>query len=131
MGSTTHITGEIRIDPPITWVLVKDSEFVRETSDWTYTNDLRLRIVEESVETDEGTLTRRTADAVVEGGDERRAYDVVDELQRIVDQYGEGRTFTGRLDLTCRDYMTQSRLKVVGGRAVLFEPTLVWPEGSE
>lgn len=131
MGSTTHIRGEIRIDPPITWGLVKDSEFVPDKGDWGYPHDLRLRIVEETVETDEGTLVRRVADAVIEGGDERRAYDVVAELQQIVDRFGTGRTFTGRLDLECRDYMTQSRLKVVDGRAVLFEATLAWPEGSE
>lgn len=130
MGSTTRIEGEIRIDPPIPWAELQSSEFLAVKDDWGYGNDLKFHVEETEVETDEGTLIRRSAVAVVEGGDERRGYHVVEELQRIVDTFGKGRTFTGRLDLSCHDFMTQSRVKVVGGRAVQFEPTIVWPEES-
>lgn len=44
---------------------------------------------------------------------------------------GPGHTYTGRLDMTCRAYLAQWRIKVVDGAAVRFDPQIVWPEGSE
>ena len=134
MGSTVRIEGEIRIDPPVPWLDIRYSEYIPRsaTKPWEYPHDLMLRVVEEPTETAEGTLIRRWADAIVSAGhDEARAYHLEEEINGIVREIGSGRTFTGRLEMSCRDFMEQWRIKVIDGKAVRFDPELVWPEGSE
>lgn len=135
MGSTVHIEGEIRIDPPAPWLDIRYSEYVPQPGikPWEYDHDLMLRVVEEATETAEGeTLIRRWADAIVScGADEQRAYHLEQEINGIIAELGPGYTFTGYLEMSCLDFMSQWRIKVIDGRAVRFDPELVWPEGSE
>jgi hypothetical protein len=131
MGVTTYIKGAILIEPPIPWDVCKDSDWIARQGDHSPL-ELKLRIAELPVNTAEGVLIRRHADAVVgRWEDEPRAEYAVQELQEIIDEFGDGRVFTGRLDMECRDFMEQWRLKVVGGKATRFDPVTVWPEGSE
>ncbi|HZM83809.1 MAG TPA: DUF6205 family protein [Candidatus Limnocylindrales bacterium] len=133
MGSTVNINGEIRIDPPVPWLDIRHSEYVRQPDrkPWEYPHDLMLRVVEQPIDTAEGTLIRRWADAIVSAEhDEARAYHIEEEIDGIVREVGRGRTFTGRFEMTCRDYMSQWRIKVVDGTAVRFDPEIVWPEAS-
>lgn len=122
--------GEILIDPPIPAADLVGSEFVQTGRSFPYLRDLRLVVVEQPVDTEQGTLLRREAIAVVPAGGVDEGHRLLRDLQQIVDDYGAGRTFTGRLNLTCLDDLTQSRVKVVDGVAVQFHPTVTWPGDS-
>lgn len=136
MGASVKIEGEIRIDPPVPWSRIKDSEYLRTQNIMEAVfggaHDLMLHVVEEPEDIDEGTLIRRHVDAIVPAGHgETNAYHLEEEIDAMLAEIGPGHTFTGRLDMSCPDYETQWRIKVVDGAAVRFDPEIVWPEASE
>lgn len=126
MGYTTRVTGEITITPPIPWHEVENGPFTGTSREH---RDVNLRLCEEIVRVDGDRLLRRTADAVVPAfEDSYKAYYIVEHLQELIDQYGQGRTFAGRLDGEGSDAGDMWRLVVRGGRAVLVQPTITWPD---
>jgi hypothetical protein len=135
MSSSTNIEGEITISPPIPWPLVKDSRFVVQAGRWCTDTDVQLRVDQESTPTGDGYVTVAYAVAIVVSGRETDGRHVVSEINEILAAFGEGREFGGRLDLTNRDYMTTTRVKVIGtglvARAAEFEPIVTWPKESE
>jgi hypothetical protein len=131
MGYNTYFTGQIRIEPPLSWAEIRDSEFLPDRA-WDNGFTVKLNVVEETVETDDGTLARRWADAIVPVTDDRyKAYDIVAHVQRLVDRYGNSHAFTGRLDAAGEDAGDLWRLTVRDGRAVKIQPQLVWPDDPE
>lgn len=135
MGYTTRVTGEFAIDPPLTWHEIKGSPFsfpsalgriVREYHANEF--DLALRVNEETVDTEQGTLVRRTASALVMRQiDEYRERDLVQQVQRIIDLF-PGHTFTGRLECEGEENTDVWRVVVRDGRATRVEPRIVWPD---
>lgn len=133
MGYITHVTGEFAITPPLAWPEFKDSGFAPHNITDSYDPDLILRVAEESVDTDDGPLLRRTATALVMREiDEYRAYNLLDQVQKAIDSF-PGHTFTGRLDCEGEENADIWRVVVRSGRAVKVEPRIVWPdeEGSD
>jgi hypothetical protein len=131
MGYTTHVRGEFAITPPLAWPEFKDSEFAPHNITDRYDPELVLRVSEETVDTDDGPLLRRTATALVMREiDEYRAYNLLDQVQKAVDAF-PGHTFTGRLDCEGEENTDIWRVVVRDGRAVTVEPRIVWPEGSD
>lgn len=133
MGYYTNIHGQITIDPPIPWGEVRDSAFLRGEDGWLSDPNfsLALRIDEEEVETAEGTLVRRLADAVEPIKDESYktgGEDCKASLQCILNGWGEGRMFTGRLEGYGEDNDDMWRLYVVDGKAVLERPRIMWSD---
>jgi hypothetical protein len=126
MGYYTSFEGEITITPPLPWRDIKDSPFVdAEQGD----KDCKLRLVEDTVETDDGTLTRKQAVAVTcTWSGQVKAYRIVEHLQELVDRHGKGRSFIGYIEAEGEDAGDLWRLAVVGGRAVKIQPQIVWPE---
>jgi hypothetical protein len=61
MGYYTHVAGLIDINPPIPWAEFKDSPFYRPNGQ---DRNVYLGVVETTVDTSEGTLTRREAVAI-------------------------------------------------------------------
>lgn len=132
MGYYTRFGGEIRITPPLPWVEIKTSPFVVTGDYGSVDRDCKLRIVEESVDTDEGTLIRRHADAVVCTYDgQTKAYCIVEHLQELLDLHGEGHTFGGYIEAEGEEAGDLWRLMVKNGRAVKVEPRIVWPDEAE
>jgi hypothetical protein len=128
MGYNTFFTGEIRIDPPLSWAEIRGSDFLPEVA---WDNDLavKLRVQDETTETDDGTLVRRWADAVLPVTDDRyKAYDILAHVQRLIDRYGTEHRFTGYLDAAGEERGDLWRLYVRDGRAVRVEPRIVWPD---
>jgi hypothetical protein len=126
MGYNTRVTGEITITPPIPWHEVESGPF---TGTGREHRDVNLRLREEIVRVDGDRLVRRTADAVVPAfEDSYRAYDVVPHLQELIDAYGAGREFAGRLEGEGEDSLDVWRLVVRDGRAVLVTPVITWPD---
>ena len=128
MGYTTRVDGEFTIEPPLTWQEFKDSRFAPHNIENSYTPSLILRVDEDSVDTEEGPLLRRTATALVMREiDEYRAYSLLDEVQEAVDAF-PGRTWTGRLDCEGEENSDMWRVYVRDGKAVKVEPRIVWPD---
>ncbi len=129
MGYTTRFTGEIRIDPPIPYETVTGSGFIREGR-MTLEKDVELKLVEQPVDGEPGAY-RRLAVAIVGLGDGFSLYDSVLHVQEIVDRWGSGRTFTGRLNAAGEEAGDVWRLEIYNGRAIEVRPRIVWPDGSE
>lgn len=135
MGYTTRVRGEFTIEPPLTWNEIKESPFIfpsalgRLVREYRADElDLALRVNETTVETEEGTLVRRTAPTLVMREiDEYRAHNLVEQVQQCIDLF-PGHTFTGRLDCEGEENTDQWRVIVRDGRAVRIQPRIVWPD---
>ncbi|MDQ0943312.1 DUF6205 family protein [Streptomyces sp. V1I1] len=131
MGYSTHVTGEFAITPPLTWNEIKASPFEpigRRGYYGAVDVDLMLRVDESSVDTEEGTLVRRTGTALVMREiDEYRARNLVEQVQSLISMF-TGHTFTGRLECEGEENTDLWRVVVRDGRAVRIEPRIVWPD---
>jgi hypothetical protein len=130
MGYYTRYTGRIDIDPPLPWHLIKDSPALPES---TINTDIKLVIERDEVETEEGTLVRRYAVAIIPSHEDAfRGYDMVKDVQAVVNRARAAAvtTFTGRIDAVGEDG-ERWRIKVVDGQVGEFQPVLVWPPESE
>lgn len=137
MGYTTYFTGEITITPPIPWGRLTGSPFLPDNArnyggrDSDGPRDLMFRIEEQTTETDEGILTRRSAAALVTTWeDEMKGYDIVEHLQEVIDAFPD-HEFTGRLDCAGEESPDIWRLEIHDRRAVKVRPRIVWPDGEE
>jgi hypothetical protein len=130
MGYETRIRGEIRIDPPIPADELRGSGFVADRSASDITKDVALYTVEQPIEGVPGAYGR-VATAIVPVMSSYSAYEAVEHTQEIINRWGEGRTFTGRLDCSGQERGDLWRLEVHDGRAVEVRPRIVWPDGSE
>jgi hypothetical protein len=128
MGYHTYVTGEFAITPPLAWQEYKDSQFAPDNMKSSYEPSLILRVDEDTVDTDEGPLLRRTATALVMRQiDEYRERGLVDEVQAAVNAF-PGHTFTGRLECEGEENADIWRVAVRDGRAIRVEPRIVWPD---
>lgn len=131
MGYITHVRGEFGITPPLTWNEFKDSPFSPFPPAGDARIELVLRVDEETIETDDGPLLRRTASALVMSEiDEYRAHGLLELVQRAVDAF-PGHSFTGRLDCEGEENTDLWRVIVRDGRALRIEPRIVWPEDGD
>jgi uncharacterized protein DUF6205 len=130
MGYVTRFTGEIVIVPPIPWGKIQNSPFLPDSAKARDGRDLKFRIQEEAVDTDEGRLYRRSAVALVSTwDDDARGYDIVEHLQEAVDAF-PAHEFSGRLDCEGEETGDLWRLEVHDRRAVKVRPRIVWPNGD-
>ncbi|MEV5911081.1 DUF6205 family protein [Streptomyces chartreusis] len=128
MGYTTHVTGEFAIEPPLTWPEIKDSPFAPQNVKTRSEPALILRVDEETADTADGPLLRRTASALVMRQiDEYRAHGLLDEVQTAVDAFA-GHEWSGRLDCEGEESADLWRVIVRGGKAVRIDPQIVWPD---
>lgn len=130
MGYTTELTGRIVIDPPLNWAESQSHPlYLAEGED--PKKALKLLVVEDDVETDEGTLKRRRGVALAFAWDYPvTCYDILDELQEAIDYAGAGNAHIGEMEATGEDWNDLWKLTVVEGRAVRLVPTITWPDGS-
>lgn len=122
MGYNTSVSGEIRIEPPLSWREFKDSPFAGRDKDVT------LHVEAETVDTEDGPLMRKTAVALVPTWeDSYKAYYLVEHVQEAIDAFPD-RTFTGRLECEGEENADLWRVVVRDGRAVKVTPRIVWPD---
>lgn len=129
MGYSTRFTGEIRIDPPIPFEDIAGQGFSRVERHG-QTKDVALKVVEEPIPDDPGAY-RRLAVAIVGLDGAFSAYEALPHAQEIVTRWGDGRTFSGRLDAKGDEAGDIWRLEIHDGRVVEVRPRIVWPDGSE
>ena len=127
MGYSTNFSGEIHIDPPLTWGQIKDSPYLPEhavRNGW----DVKFLVAEEAVETDEGVVTKRVATALVPLTDEAyKGYDIIKSVNGIIADYPD-HSFSGRFDCKGDDAGDLWRLVVRGRVAEKVVPRIVWPD---
>ena len=130
MGYTTTVDGEIDITPPLSWQEIKTSPFA--PNDTTHGDfNVRLRIDETSIDTEDGALLRRCAPALVPAWEEAfRAYNLVEHVQAAIDAF-PGHVFSGRLECEGENAGDLWRVVVRDGRAVKVQPRIVWPDEPE
>jgi len=122
MGYYTRYSGEIHIEPPLTWTEAKSGPGLQ---------DLRLRTVEHGFQTDEGRSVTVTASAVMPLTDQPyKGYDIIEELQALVDAHGKRHEFIGHIEALGEQPYDMWRLMVKGGKAVKVKPRIVWDEGE-
>lgn len=127
VGHYTCVTGEIRIEPPLTWKAFETSPFYPPVDDGSDYN-VMLRVVEDTVETEDGPLIRKTADALVSRWDDSfKAYNLLEHVQAAIAAF-PGHTFTGRLECEGEDNTDMWRVEIRNGTAVKVEPTIMWPK---
>jgi hypothetical protein len=130
MGYITRFHGELTIEPPLSWAEVRSSDFAPERFDANRL-DVKIRVEETEVDTDDGLIIRRPGVALVPAyEDDMRGYNIVEHVQRFIDAYPD-HALTGRLDCEGEQAGDLWRLEVHDGRAVAVRPRIVWPDGSE
>lgn len=132
MGYHSRLNGEITISPPIPWGELQGSSPFVCTSDQNEWDRLTwLRLVEDTVETDDGTLIRKQAIAVRPSeADELRVYDLDREVQEVIDAH-PGHTFDGVMVVTGEQSPDIWRVRIIDGHAVKERPRIIWPDGTE
>jgi hypothetical protein len=128
MAYDIRLSGEIRIDPPIPADQLFAAGF--PTPGIYGDKDIAVRVEEIPV----GGVPdayRRIATALVPCLSTHPAYQILEHLQEVVDWWGEGRTFAGRIN--CCDPHTGDlwRIQVRDRRAVKVTPRIVWPDSAE
>lgn len=132
MSYTSYLSGEIVIDPPIPWGELQGSQFVRTPDNQEWDRLTWLRLVEDTVETDDGTLIRKQAIAIRHAeADELRVRGLDRQVQEIIDAHGDGRTFDGVFLVRGEKSPDIWRVRIIDGRAVEERPRIVWPDGTE
>lgn len=123
MGYSNRYTGAITIMPPLTRTQI------REAYPENF-KDIRFRIVEEQVESDDGeTVTvRTTADAAVPLDIEYSGYNLEGEIQAIVDAFGD-HEFAGFIEARWDSGFESapSRFIVKDGRVMRIDAQYRWP----
>lgn len=129
MGYYTRFSGAITITPPPPWSEIKGSPFAINGEFGMPDRDCKFRIDVEIVETDEGTLTRKQATAIVCTYDgNTTAHGIVEHLQELLTLHGEGRTFSGYIEAEGEESGDLWRLTVRDGQATKIKPSIVWPD---
>lgn len=130
MGYTTGLTGHIKIEPPLKWTRSKDHPlYVPDGKE--PAGALKLLVVEDQVETDDGKLARLLGVALVFAWDYPvTCYDILSELQQAVDYAGPGHEHIGEMYASGEDWNDLWKLAVVKGKASRLIPTITWPDGT-
>jgi hypothetical protein len=128
MSYTTRFRGEIRINPPIPADQTDNTGFGQPGTFGA--KDIALKVTEEPVDGVPGAY-RRLAVAVVPVMGAYTAYRIVEHTQEIIDRWGDGRTFTGRIDCSGEEAGDVWRLEVHDGRAAEVRPRIVWADDTD
>lgn len=129
MGYTTHVEGEFRIDPPLTWREIEASPFEQVGSVYLARGiDLELAVEEQEKQIEEGVAFIRSASRLVMPHiDEYRAYTLIEQVQKVLDMF-PGKTFSGSLSCEGEENTDIWRVEIRDGRAVKVEPKIMWPK---
>ena len=91
---------------------------------------LGLDVQEETVETDEGTLTRISADSLTPTGNEGKAYEIFADLQKLINALPADVTVSGYVERIGEEFPDAERIHVLGRRVVSVKAEIAWPDPS-
>lgn len=128
MGYYTTWSGKITIDPPIPWSEMADSPY----RDVDGGGDTDAEIVTDSTyDKATDTFTHRGVCIQNRWEDSSTSYNMMENVQDIVDIFGKGRTFSGHIQADGEEAGDLWRLRVRNGKAVRVEPVITWPGDEE
>jgi Family of unknown function (DUF6205) len=128
---STGIDGQIDINPPLPWKQIKDSPLLPANNKKAGYSDALFNVTEETVHTDDGELTRRSADALVPNHyTETSGRTLLAEIQSVVDA-NPSHEFTGMFECSGERPGDLWRAVVRDGRAAKIEASIMWPEDGE
>lgn len=140
-GYDTRVTGAISIEPPLTWLELRDNPVARGKMPVAVRDsrerrrgvrrdlDARVRVDEVEVETPDGPLIRREGVAIVAANEGAYgAYDLTSDVELIVQAF-PGHGYRGYLE--CRSEDEMWRVIVRDGRAVEVRPGTAWPHEQD
>ncbi len=150
MGYVTHVSGEITIQPPITYrelqalgleqindnYASKDLYYRKKGERYSY-GDVAVRVAMQAKPTEEGLLTVVAGVAIVPAWEDAyKAYSIEEDVHFIATTLAKispdvERTYEGRLDGEGEDNDDIWRLKIVNGQAKTFKAQIVWDAESE
>jgi hypothetical protein len=122
MGYESHWTGEVRIQPPLSWAEIRA---VKSPG----LHDVKLRLHEETEDTPTGQIRNVTAIAVQPATSGAfNGYSIQKELQALVDAH-RSHEFTGSIEARPLDPGgTPWRYVIRDRRVVRQEPRIVWTD---
>lgn len=129
MSASNRFSGVITIRPSLTASEIRRAPSGKGAST---TWDAHLRITAETVYTDDGEFTRYTADAIVGPEEPCNGYDVVAQIQALVDLYADAE-FAGFIEMDPDPGFGDpipTRYVVRDRRVVEVRPVLTWPEDA-
>lgn len=134
MGYSERVDGEIMFHPPLTWKQIKESGFWRDPEmerrgNWRerYQRNLRLELTEKVAETDTGlTKVVEAFRLVPTEKDEQSAGRLMTDLKEFVAKYGEGRSFSGEIEVQGEENGDVWKARVERGETVEIRAVLVW-----
>lgn len=123
MGYRSTAKGEIIVEPAIPFDEANDSKY----SEQGYSGETNLMFAGGHIYDDFIKIVPRWED-------EFKAYWIIDELKDIVSKWGEGRTFTGYIEIQGEGDGVGDidlwRLLVKDGKVIEVRPELVWPDDA-
>ena len=125
MSDANHYSGEIAIDPPLTWAEIQAGPPVK---------DIRLKLREETTDTETGRTTVTTAVAVIPREASFGDHQMVEDIQAVVDHYGAAHEFGGHIQAQWDPgygFTPPQRFLVADGRVQVVTAQVSWPEVSE
>lgn len=126
MGYDTRVTGEIMFSPPLTWPEIKADRFNLKGH-----YDVMINPLGDVRDTDSGQEIVITADRLMPSWEEKGTYHaLVEHVQKFIDVYGVGRTFTGHLDCEGEEQPDMWRVVIRDGHAVTVRAAVLWPEDA-
>jgi hypothetical protein len=121
VGYESHWTGEVRIEPPLTWGEIKNSKHPGF-------QDLKLRLDEQVEDTATGQIRTVTASAVVPLTEEAyNGYQIEEELTAFAEEYSGTHTLTGRIQARGPECDLWAYM-VRDSQVTRVEPRIVWPD---
>lgn len=127
MSANNSYSGAITITPPLTATEIRRAP--QADSAW----DAHLRIVESAVETDQGEILTRIADAIAPPTERCNGYEVEKQIQALVALFADGHQFAGFIEVRWDpgyDDPIPQRYVVRDGRVETITPRLAWPDGE-
>lgn len=133
MSYETSVEGYLTITPPLNGREIREFDDMMPTIGRWDQMALRLDIVNDEVETDEGTLTKRTAEHVYPWKEDSfRASDFAQHVRQVVDHFGVTHDFNGEFEGHGEDFDDIWRIYVWrdgGGkhRVTKIKAVITWP----
>src|SRR5258708_5446390 len=135
MGSEVNVSGQITIDPPLNHQDVRrarDLGLIEHDDGVPYDGqrDVWIKVADQVVETDQGTLIKREASAIIPDENDFSHDHMNDQLAEIVAAFPD-RAYAGFLECSSPDDGGEKwRTAIRDGLVVDLFPVMTWPEGG-
>jgi hypothetical protein len=126
MGYYTTLSGELRIEPPLTWSEMRESKHLDFESEDGF-GVFKIQVLEQEVETEEGVLSKKSGVAIEPFEDSVKAYHARENLAEIVAAF-PGHRFIGCIEGDGEEQGDTWRLYVRDGNVIEHKGVVSWPD---